>query len=83
MSYEITNYFRTRQRGGRRRDSDPPYNKVKRHVVVDDDLYDLIETKRMPYETNNEVVWRIYRQYKEVEALEQTRLSTTSEEVPT
>lgn len=86
MGIAIPNNFRKRQRGGRRRDTDPPYNKVRHHLVVDDDFYDMIEAERRPYETNNDVLWRIFRERtdkirdfrKKVDALEQTRLPTSS-----
>lgn len=50
-----------RQRGGRHKPGFPEYNKVKHHIVVDDELKNLIEAEREPEETNNETLWRMIK----------------------
>lgn len=67
-----------RQRGGRRKAGQPEYNKVKHHIVIDDELMTLIEAEREPEETYNETVWRMIKRrtakiqelQKKVDALE-------------
>lgn len=67
-----------RQRGGRRKAGMPEYNKVKHHIVIDDELKTLLEAEREPEETNNETLWRMIKRrtakiqdlQKKVDALE-------------
>lgn len=50
-----------RQRGGRHKPGFPEYNKVKYHIVVDEEFHAMLEAERKPEETNNDALWRIFK----------------------
>lgn len=68
-----------RQRGGRHKQGLPKKSSVRNHILVDDDFKDMLETERKPEETNNDALWRIFKERtdairdlrKKVDALEQ------------
>lgn len=68
-----------RQRGGRHKNGLPKKTTVKNHILVDDDFKEMLETERKPEETNNDALWRIFKERtdairqlrKKVDALEQ------------
>lgn len=68
-----------RQRGGRHKQGFSEYNKVKHHIVVDDEFWAMLEVERKAEETNNDALWRIFKDrtqkiqdlQKKVDALEE------------
>jgi hypothetical protein len=53
-------YRRGRYRGGRPKRGMPNRkNTVRHHVVVDDDLWQMLEVERHAEETNNDALWRM------------------------
>jgi hypothetical protein len=78
MIMSLVGMRKGRQRGGRHKQGFPAYNKVSHHIVVDDEFWAMIEAERRPEETNNDALWRIFKNrtdkivdlQKKVDALE-------------